>query len=449
MLDLPDRSVLVMGLDYWDQRRDAFRLIEEPRLSRLLRLRLENDERLETTGDPQLRTPPLDLRDPRRPSPQIQATIFPRWFVCDAAVGDPPNRRRMVRFHQLEAPRRLEHRGDDGKRRSVSPIRFVCGCEDGHLQDVDWRRIVHQSMPERSSCQEPLWLEDHGTSGDPRQTRISCQCGASISLQDLFQPGRLGRCQAEWPWIDNQRDPNGCPHMLRLLTRSATNTYFPQVARVISLPASVDQLASLVSSVWSILQTCTSAGDIAFAKRFNPNVAATLEGYSDEEIWSRVSALRSATGHQEEAENPRLAEFALLSSGQALIGTATPDALLHAETLPRSTWDPASSPEPTGISSLVAVHRLREVACLYGFTRFEPAPVVSDEFEDVGLAVRGAPLARRPSWLPAVEQFGEGLFLTLDPTAVRTWRARPQVQDRMRALQAGSDSLDPAAPPAR
>ena len=43
MLDLPDRSVLVMGLDHWDQRSGAFRLIEEPRLSRLLRLRLQDD----------------------------------------------------------------------------------------------------------------------------------------------------------------------------------------------------------------------------------------------------------------------------------------------------------------------------------------------------------------------------------------------------------------------
>jgi hypothetical protein len=43
MLDLPDRSVLVMGLDHWDQRNSAFRLIEEPRLSRLLRLRLQDD----------------------------------------------------------------------------------------------------------------------------------------------------------------------------------------------------------------------------------------------------------------------------------------------------------------------------------------------------------------------------------------------------------------------
>jgi hypothetical protein len=439
MLDLPDRSVLVMGLDHWDQRRDAFRLIEEPRLSRLLRLRLEGDSRLATSGDPQLRTPPLDVRDPRRPSPKIRATVFPRWFACDAIPGDPPDRRRLVRYQQLEPPNRREHRGDDGKRRHVSPIRFVCGCEDGHLQDVDWRRVVHQNAPGREACQEPLWLEDGGTSGDPRQTRIYCECGASLSLNDLFQPGRLGPCRAEWPWIDNGRNPDGCNHILRLLTRSATNTYFPQVTRVISLPASVDQLAALVTSVWSALQSCSSADDIKLARRFNPQVAATLEGYSDEDVWSRIAIMRSSHDQEDQAENPRLAEYAVLASGQALIGTAATDALLHAETLTRATWDSDSSPLLKGISSVVAVHRLREVACLYGFTRFEPAPVVDEQFEDVGLAVRGAPLARNPMWLPAVEQFGEGLFLTLDDDALRHWRSRPQVQKRIVALLQGAD----------
>ena len=46
MPDLPERSVLVMGLDHWDQRGNAFRKIEEPRLSRLLFHRLQGDERL-------------------------------------------------------------------------------------------------------------------------------------------------------------------------------------------------------------------------------------------------------------------------------------------------------------------------------------------------------------------------------------------------------------------
>ena len=57
--------------------------------------------------------------------------------------------------------------------------------------------------------------------------------------------------------------------------------------------------------------------------------------------------------------------------------------------------------------------------------------------EDVGLAVRGAPLARNPTWLPAVEQFGEGLFFTLDPDALRDWGAR--AQDRLAKLEVGAD----------
>jgi hypothetical protein len=105
----------------------------------------------------------------------------------------------------------------------------------------------------------------------------------------------------------------------------------------------------------------------------------------------------------DQAKDPRLAEFELFSSGRPLIGENSPRALLHAETLERRRWDAEGAPELRGIGSLVAVHRLREVSCLYGFTRFEPAALANDDLEDVGLAVEGAPLGRSPSWLPAVE----------------------------------------------
>jgi hypothetical protein len=47
MLDLPERSIVVGGLDRWEMRGpNAFRPIEEPRLSSLLHMRLVNDPRL-------------------------------------------------------------------------------------------------------------------------------------------------------------------------------------------------------------------------------------------------------------------------------------------------------------------------------------------------------------------------------------------------------------------
>jgi len=86
------------------------------------------------------------------------------------------------------------------------------------------------------------------------------------------------------------------------------------------------------------------------------------------------------------------------------------------------------------------VHRLREVACLYGFTRFEPAPLANEDLEDVGLAVNGAALGQNPKWLPAVEQFGEGFFLQFSSEALAQWVIRPAVLERAGQLQAGASA---------
>jgi MrfA Zn-binding domain len=86
----------------------------------------------------------------------------------------------------------------------------------------------------------------------------------------------------------------------------------------------------------------------------------------------------------------------------------------------------------------VAVHRLRAVTCLYGFTRLEPAPTMSEALlDDVQLAVEGAPLAENADWLPAMEQRGEGIFLKIAPSAIRGWLARDEVGARGDQLERG------------
>lgn len=70
-----------------------------------------------------------------------------------------------------------------------------------------------------------------------------------------------------------------------------------------------------------------------------------------------------------------------------------------------------------------------------GFTRFEAAaPDTEGELE---MGVRRAPLAREISWLPAIENKGEGIFLQFNQEAIESWLARPDVQDRGRKLDAG------------
>jgi hypothetical protein len=95
----------------------------------------------------------------------------------------------------------------------------------------------------------------------------------------------------------------------------------------------------------------------------------------------------------------------------------------------------------------VAVHRLREVACLYGFTRFEAAPTEIDgNLEELTLAVEGAALATELEWLPAIEQLGEGVFLRFDAEAIHAWIARPAAAKRLDALMRGYDRWRAAQP---
>jgi hypothetical protein len=201
MLDLPTRSVMVGGLDRWEMRQGTWSNVSEPRLIELLQKRLTapgpNGEppRMPPETRLSLRTPPMakDLNASREP-PGVPVSVFPTWFVCEKVEhvtigGRDRRRRRLVRWQDLEAGHgRRYFYGDDGKRTEVTPIRFVGACEHGHIQDIDWRWVVHGPKP----CHEPMWLEERGTSADPGDTYAVCNCGVDpLSLQQAFAPGRL------------------------------------------------------------------------------------------------------------------------------------------------------------------------------------------------------------------------------------------------------------------
>jgi hypothetical protein len=205
---------------------------------------------------------------------------------------------------------------------------------------------------------------------------------------------------------------------------------------VISFPSEEDELTRLVDEVSGELTNVQTAQDIAAAKRFNSKLAATLGGNSDEEIFARLKRIRE--GAIVDSGRPKLSEFDVFASGRPEIGQNSPTAKLYAQTLPRDAWaDPRAGLDLSVIKNLVAVHRLREVSCLYGFTRFEAAPTSADgELEDVQLAVHGAPITQNADWLPAIE-FGEGIFIHFDEAAIAEWLGRDGLKRRHDTLLNG------------
>jgi hypothetical protein len=191
MVDLPTRSVVVGGLNQWEMR--SVSVISEPRLTMRLERLLKEQNRLADGIKLQLRVPPvIDSAGFGMPD-GIRALIFPKWFVCERTEpGSTPidRRRRLVPWQDLAAKGRRRYAFDDGKASDVTPIRFVCACEKGHMQDIDWRRVVHG--PDR--CQEPMWVEEKGTSADPRAPGRRARSGGLCQSRRAFRRSLVQPC---------------------------------------------------------------------------------------------------------------------------------------------------------------------------------------------------------------------------------------------------------------
>ena len=421
MIDLPDYSVIVSGLQDWAHlRREK---VDEPRLTAKLR-------RLLDVPSLELWTPPRHEENVRKIAP-VGARIFPTWFIVKEARPSPRNpqwrRRRLVRWDHLEKRR---FRDEDGTRKPVVPVRFVCGCRRGHIDDLDWRRFVHQSG---RGCQRPLWLEERGTGADIGDTFGVCACGEERSLYEasMIGTGALGRCEGKRPWI-GQYAREGCGELYRLLVRTASNAYFPQIMSVISLPEFDTGLAARVSLHYERLKAADDLGALANF-RMIPELGAAFEDIADQTV---IAEYRRQKGEGEREDVPvKAAEFEILNKGDAVIGEDSARSRFHAETLPREVWDSGRDGILATVDKLVLVHRLREVVSLLGFTRFEA--ISPDKNGELDLDVARASLAETITWLPAVENRGEGVFLSFQSEEIETWLARTGVRERSQRIEEG------------
>src|ERR1700722_3765986 len=163
---------------------NAFTTLPEPRLTMRLEQILKEQGRLDPAASLTLRTPPTSVDSKDGVPRGVAAPIFPTWFICEqvetnTSGAKTTRRRRLVRWQDLDSKGRRKFQYDDGRKSDVTPIRFVCACDKGHLQDIDWLWAVHGSgLPSL----EPMWVEEKGTSADPADTSIVCRCGRRLSL---------------------------------------------------------------------------------------------------------------------------------------------------------------------------------------------------------------------------------------------------------------------------
>jgi len=415
LIDLPNHSAIVGGLDMWPKTSDLEPIMESRLLYKLRAL----------TGipNPQLFAPPADSNELGEDTKGIGAFRFPEWFVVqeESAGGDRERSRRLVKRSALEK----------GKfdRKQVVATRFVRACPKGHVDDLNWHRYVHG--PE-DQCRRQLWLDERGTSGDLADLVVRCECGKSRSLYEatLFELNPLDTCRGARPWIGKHANEE-CHLPTRLLIRTASNAYFPQVFSVLSLPNRGTEADAVVEELWDDLQIVDSVVELSMMKK-KPKVADRLSSFSDAEI---LEAIHKRKDGNEEDERPvKQAELdAILVAPEGFGDDIPVDPNFHARRLPDRIWRHSKVSE--GIEAVIQLHRLREVIALIGFTRFEAVtPDIQGEYET---DVERAQIALDPSWFPAVENRGEGIFIQLRALAIQNWLGKQSVVNRIASLNSG------------
>lgn len=422
MVDLPDYSVLIGGLETW---RGIENEIIEPRLV----------DKLKQLFDPPLQelslfAPPQDSEDPTGPLTGITAWQFPEWFITQDV--DQKQGGGIVRARMLVARNRLTNRtyfvDDERRKRSVVPVRFVRACRRGHIGDLDWYEFAHGG---KTDCRRQLWLEDRGTSGDLGEVWVRCECGKgerSMS-QAIETPKTLGRCDGGRPWLGGYANEK-CGTDNRLLVRNASNAYFPQLMNVISLPGRDEGLREAVEAVWDFVGEAEDVQMVTYERK-KARVKSALEGFSDEQVFAEIKVRRGQSA--EEKKKVKHAELETLIGSKDELGDDKPDGDFFARKLDDSAWQ---APWMKSVERIVLVHRLREVMAQVGFTRFEAvSPDIDGELE---LGVTRASLTQdQPTWLPAVENRGEGVFIQFKSDAIARWATRPDVKARGEKLLAG------------
>ncbi|GAB2703682.1 DUF1998 domain-containing protein [Kitasatospora kifunensis] len=370
---------------------------------------------------------------------------FPKWLFC-------PQCREMLFWHtNREVQDRQPCCGRCPGKPQLAPMRFIQVCRGGHMADIDWRRWAHSmgEGPVQRQCQVTRlkFIATPDSSGLDALRVVCAVCRAERSLAGISQKSilrRLGtRCLGTHPWQSETDEADPCAETPQAVQRGASNVYFPVTHSAIDIPAPTDaaeddELAQRVFN-HKLWPDFNAAADGPASDAYRAVVALDCGVTED-----FVSSLRRPVDPNamwaptvDSDEDLSIAEWAALSAPESVADSKTFS--VRRTRLGVERTDPVSMRElDATISTVVVADRVREVRALEGFSRYEPNS--GDGHESEGGRLVSVNTAARTRWLPAVETYGEGIFVALDEDRLSAWESLPAVRDRTRRIERDLDA---------
>lgn len=432
---------VVCGLDHWFKRWDeTLGLVPcqspaefqrfEPRLAALLRV-----DRFCTPPD--FRATRMGATPPPNAQLYTPALRFPRWYR-NSRTGE------MRRFNL--STQRIDSVPGGGR---WLPVRFVSVCAGGHLCEFPWREWIG------CQCQGDgnLHLTDRGGS-ELNSIRIECHTcpqgssgrqGKSLAgttvkpdeeqgEQSALQQAGIN-CPGERPWLGEGANEL-CNRPLIGALINQTNLYFSKTISAILLPDlqqrddvvtqtrnEIEQNAGICGVARTLWNMDSRPGAIALVQSSLSERGITREPGQVEKALESLFA--PAPGLIANATRPDAPESDLLAFRRAEFNIIRNE-VNDPERIPNLRVISAAVPDDLApwFTKVNLVERLRETRVFYGFDRLKPniQPLAGMPDSAMSQLFRNPPQQPQDRWLPAIEVFGEGIYLELDDHRLTRWQ---------------------------
>lgn len=384
---------------------------------------------------------------------------FPTWLFC-------PKCRRMNQWGwKDERPGKPPNCPCCGNRARLAPMRFIAVCERGHVTDLDWVRWAHSGSKERCEQRDLEFLSDPKKGGGLASLSVRCRrCGSSQTLENITSKDALkhkgsGRCSGRHPWQHHDNAVK-CDQILQVVQRGASNAYFPVTIAALDIQSEDDPFSAswsdaleaharyvFLTKLWELCPDPANVAVDSLIREIANSIGATAEqivGYLQGSDADKPGNVRE--------EEPLLLDEIRLKTEEWEVFTTRDNIQSEVFSAERVALDDFGQGLPADeqhcwallrklLDSIVLARRIRIVKAFRGFRRLDPA----------GSLVGANFLSARPDWLPAVEIYGEGIFLSLNKAELAAWerqvglRATSSIMERQQ--QSGLGRTLPTATP--
>lgn len=389
----------------------------------------------------------------------ITGVAFPEWYFS-------PKNRELRRLSQWRADLRNDadlkrfdvkpfhfelSKSNKPYREDLIPVRLVCACRDGHIQDFPWMEWAHsKGKNDFHHGAHHLKLKDNPLSGTIGDLVVECSCTAKRNLKGVFDDSfgatlsRMGvNCHGRYGWKKNEHSKQ-CRRQPVALMRNANNLYFSDVVGSVNIPmedtALQEQLVQNPTYQTLLKQVLKSATLNEVKTTLSQSYAPLLDTLIDEtenslspaKLINVFSSVWQAA-HAEEKQSQmdyRRDEYLVLTGDKEYARNSNRFAM---------TLQPSKHFEDTKLGSafqnITLLNQLEVISVLKGYSRIRPIEsdmmMEQEQIERAGSEPDGqadedpvneVSLRRSDNRFVALKNSGEGIFIELNRQLLQSWK---------------------------